>query len=141
VGLEHFSVSTADGRRLDVTEPAIGEAVPWWSPRTPGANVLAPSWVEDAQRRNPPHHFCPGRVRWLQPSAEKVRSAGDRGRRHRLDFLGIDRFASWDCREADARARLCGPDAAALVAVASISCPAPYPAVGLDWTKGMGSRT
>jgi pimeloyl-ACP methyl ester carboxylesterase len=139
--LEHFSVGTADGRRVDVTEAGDrgGRAVVVHH-GTPGANVLAPSWVEDAQRRG---------IRLITFARAGYAGSSRRPRRSVaqvtedvatvLDFLGIDRFASWGLSGGGPHALACAalmPQR--LVAVASISGPAPYPAVGLDWTKGMG---
>jgi pimeloyl-ACP methyl ester carboxylesterase/acyl dehydratase len=74
------------------------------------------------------------------PGATVASAAADA--RQVADHLGVNRFAVFGHSGGGARALACGaliPDR--VLAIASISCPAPWPAEGLDYFAGMSEGT
>jgi len=140
--VQNHLIASPDGRQLEVFEAgaAAGPAVVVHH-GTPGFGLLAPAWVADAEQQGlrlvgfsragySRSTRRPGRS--VAQVAEDVVTVAD--------ALGLDRFASWGISGG-------GPHLLAtaallperVVAAACISGVAPYPADGLDWTRGMGA--
>ncbi len=135
-------IDARDGRHLEVFEAGTehGPAVVVHH-GTPGSGLLAPAWVDDAERLG---------LRIVSFSrAGYSRSSRRAGRTVAevvddveavADALGLQRFASWGISGGGPHVLACAallPER--LVAAACISGVAPYPANGLAWMEGMGT--
>lgn len=140
---EHFTVRTADGRTLTalVAGPAGGLPLVF-QPGTPSGLVAPPAAVDAAagagmryvQYARPGYggSFPAPRRRVIDAAADVAAV---------LDHLGADEFvtAGWSGGGPHALATASGlPDRC--LAVASVACPAPLDAAGLDWMAGMAQE-
>lgn len=139
--MRRHQLTAADGRRLDVVEAGDLQGLPVFVHHgTPACADLAPAWMADAATRGLRLvcHSRPGyagsdrlRGRDVAQVVEDVVTIADR--------LGVGRFATWGLSGGGPHALACAalvPDR--VLAVASISGPAPWGAEGLDWLGGMG---
>jgi pimeloyl-ACP methyl ester carboxylesterase len=138
------TVSTGDGRTLEVLTAGRPDGLPWlWIPGTPSAAVPFPRLEALAERLNL------RMVTWSRPGygGSPPRPVPAKGRRIAddvtdieavLDAVGVDRFLAVGWSGGGPRALAC----AALLpgrcaAVATLAGVAPFDAPGLDWSAGM----
>ncbi|MGA3021270.1 MAG: alpha/beta hydrolase [Thermoplasmata archaeon] len=132
-------VHLADGRTLRVLEDGDPHGRPiFFLHGTPGSRLLYDRQVQDARRRgvrfvgyDRPGYggSTPKPGRRVADGATDVISIAD--------ALGLDRFAVYGHSGGGPHALACGTlSPQRVVAVASVSSPAPYPAEDLDWFRG-----
>ena len=136
-------VEVEDGRVLEVQLVGPADGVPVFLHHgTPGACGLFETLVEAGTERNVRHisysrpgYGASGRLegRTVASCVRDVASIAD--------ALGYDRFHSYGGSGGGPHSIACAallPDR--VISAAVIACPAPFDAVGLDWTAGMGSE-
>jgi pimeloyl-ACP methyl ester carboxylesterase len=136
-----LTVTLADGRHVHYVEAGDPDGVPCFVHHgTPGAAVLDPGWVSDAQQRGLRlvMHTRPG---YATSTRRPGRSVSDvvEDVVALADHLGITRFLTWGHSGGGPHALACAallPDR--VVAAAALASPAPYDADGLDFMEGMG---
>jgi len=136
-----LDVTLGDGRKLhvyDEGDPSGAAIVVHHG--TPSSGRLYPAHVGDAGARGI-RLIGYDRPGYGGSSAEQGRSIGDAAAdvAELLDALGVDRFATWGHSGGGPHALACAALLPArCAAAATLACPAPYGAEGLDFLEGMG---
>ena len=145
--MREVDVRTDDGRVLHAYDVGptgrSDELVVLWHHGTPNIGA-PPEPLFDAAR--------PLGIRWIgydrpsyggsSPHAGATVASAAADAREVADHLGINRFAVFGHSGGGARALACGAlIPSRVIAVVSISCPAPWPADGLDYFAGMSDGT
>ncbi|HTL58263.1 MAG TPA: alpha/beta hydrolase [Candidatus Limnocylindrales bacterium] len=134
-------ISTADGRKLGVSEAGQPDGVPVLVLRgSPHSRLLYDGWVEDAQSRGirligyerPGYGAStPHRGRTVASAADDVAAIAE--------ALGLNRLLIWGVSGGGPHALACAALLPGLVeAAAVLASLAPFPAEGLDYYVGMG---
>ena len=136
-------VEVEDGRVLEVQLVGPPDGVPLFLHHgTPGACGLFETLVEAGTERNVRHisYSRPGYSGSGRLEGRTVASCV-RDVAAIADALGYDRFHSYEGRGGGPHSIACAallPDR--VISAAVIACSAPFDAIGLDWTAGMGSE-
>lgn len=136
-------VHVADGRTLRILEEGEPRGRPvFYLHGTPGSRVLYKGQVQDALRRGIRliGYDRPGYGGSTPRPGRKV-ADGATDVIAIADALGLDRFAVYGHSGGGPHALACGTlPPRRVVAVTSVSSPAPYTAEGLDWFEGQGKE-